>query len=140
MRTKLIKLFYVLIFLFPTYTLRDISAFIHISKEFSSLKPIEVKVEEKVALVEPKEEKQEGKVIYENYCVSCHYFKSKEVGPPLREVLPKYKGDLARLKNFIKKPFRVNPEYPPMPELGLSDRKIDLVVIYIMEDLKKYTE
>jgi cytochrome c551/c552 len=76
-----------------------------------------------------------GEEIFTGQCLACHRFDSKLVGPPLQEVLPKYKDDVATLKTYVKKPYRINPDYPPMPALGLSDADVDAVVQYLFDQL-----
>jgi cytochrome c len=74
-----------------------------------------------------------GKQVYENQCLSCHKFNQKVVGPSYAEVLPKYNGDADALASFIRKPSKVNPEYPPMPQLGLNESEIKSVVAYLFQ-------
>jgi len=76
-----------------------------------------------------------GEDIFTGQCMACHRFDSKLVGPPLQEVLPKYREDLATLKKYVKNPYKINPDYPPMPSLGLSDTDVDAVVEYLFEQL-----
>ena len=77
-----------------------------------------------------------GKVVYETICAGCHRFDIRVVGPPLSEVVPKYGGDLEKLKAFIRNPVKVNPGYPSMPKLGLPEEKIDAVARYLIEKVK----
>jgi cytochrome c551/c552 len=74
-----------------------------------------------------------GKQVYENHCSSCHQFEQKLVGPPYIEVLPKYEGDAEVLANFIRKPSKINPDYPQMPLLGLSESEIKSVAAYLLQ-------
>lgn len=78
-----------------------------------------------------------GKQIYENQCLSCHRFDQKLVGPPYRQVLPKYANDQKALINFIRKPSKINPEYPAMPQLGLNEAQIKSVAAYLLLQLEK---
>jgi cytochrome c len=80
---------------------------------------------------------ERGKEIFTGQCMACHRFDSRLVGPPLREVLPKYKDDVATLKKFVKNPYKINPDFPPMPALGLSDSDVDAVVEYVLGQLKE---
>jgi cytochrome c len=72
--------------------------------------------------------------------MACHRFDSRLVGPALYEVLPKYAGNFEGLKAFIKNPVKVDPEYPPMPALGLSDRDVEAVAGYVTDQLEKQSE
>lgn len=86
---------------------------------------------------EPAEEvsskEEAGKAVYERVCSGCHRFDSRVVGPPLNDVLPKYGDDEEMLKNFIRNPVKVNPDYPPMPKLGLKEEEIYAVATYLLE-------
>jgi cytochrome c551/c552 len=81
-----------------------------------------------------------GKEIFTGQCMACHRFDSRLVGPPLESVLPKYVDDVETLKKFVKNPHKINPDYPPMPSLGLSDSDVDAVVEYVLGELKTRTE
>jgi mono/diheme cytochrome c family protein len=78
-----------------------------------------------------------GKEIFEGQCSACHRFDSRLVGPPLREVLPKYREDIAALRAFVKSPSKKNEGYPPMPALGLSDTDIEAVTDYVLQRLEE---
>lgn len=75
-----------------------------------------------------------GKQIYNIRCAACHAFDRKVVGPPHFEVLPKYVDKKEDLVKFILNPVRVNPEYPPMPSLGLQPHEAEAVTEYLMEE------
>jgi cytochrome c551/c552 len=76
------------------------------------------------------------KVVFEKICAGCHRFDIRVVGPPLSEVVPKYGGDVEKLKAFIREPVKVNPDYPSMPKLGLPEEEIDAVARYLIETVK----
>jgi len=86
---------------------------------------------------EAKEASVEGEKIYKERCVICHSFDKKIVGPPYNEVVPKYGKDLNKLVNFIKNPIKVNPSYPPMPQLGLREEEIKAVAKFLIEKTYK---
>jgi cytochrome c len=75
--------------------------------------------------------------LYEERCATCHAYDRKVVGPPHKDVLPKYSGDPARLAAFILNPGRVDPSYPPMVAPGLTKREADAVAKYL---LAKYVD
>lgn len=77
-------------------------------------------------------QREKGEEVFEAICAGCHRFDAKVVGPPLDEVLPKYAGDLEKLKGFVRSPVKVNPGYPAMPDLGLSEEQIDAVARYLL--------
>jgi hypothetical protein len=49
--------------------------------------------------------------------------------------LPKYRDDIDELVNYIANPSKKNPEYPPMPNLGLSMDDVGAVARYLMEEV-----
>ena len=79
-----------------------------------------------------------GEEIYKNICSACHSFDHKVVGPPYKQTLPKYKGDVDKLVAFILDPKQNNPGYPPMPNPGLKPAQAHAVAEYILKEVKKY--
>ncbi len=76
---------------------------------------------------------ERGRQVFEGRCASCHRFDGRLVGPPMAEVLPKYEGRPEDLEGFINNPVKVNPDYPPMPRLGLRRTEIEAVVNYLQQ-------
>ncbi|NIM19093.1 MAG: c-type cytochrome [Candidatus Latescibacteria bacterium] len=76
-----------------------------------------------------------GKEVFSARCVACHRFDEKLVGPPLLSVLPKYKGKMEELVSYVRNPSKKNPDYPPMPNLGLSAGEARAVASYLLEDV-----
>lgn len=70
--------------------------------------------------------------IYNLKCASCHKFDQKLVGPPHKEVIPKYKGDKEKLSAFIQNPTKVDPAYTPMPNLGITKKEADALAEYLI--------
>ena len=79
-----------------------------------------------------------GEQIYKTICSSCHSFDHKVVGPPYKQTLPKYKGDVDKLVKFVLNPTQNNPGYPPMPNPGLNPTQARAVATYILKEVKKY--
>lgn len=79
-----------------------------------------------------------GLEIYNTKCAACHQFDRKLVGPPHKDVLVKYEGDIDKLVAFINNPTKVDPAYPPMPAQGLKPNEAKAVAKYILEEVKKY--
>ena len=79
-----------------------------------------------------------GADIYKTRCSACHRFDQKLVGPPYKETMPKYAGNVDKLVAFIKNPGKVNPAFPPMPNPGLKPAEARAVAKYILEEYKKY--
>jgi len=76
---------------------------------------------------------ERGRRVFEDRCSSCHRFDTKLVGPPLAEVLPKYVEAPEELKAFIENPVKIDPDYPPMPRLGLRSTEIEAVAAYLLQ-------
>jgi cytochrome c len=79
-----------------------------------------------------------GEEIYKNICSACHAFDHKVVGPPYKETLPKYNGNVDKLVTFILNPAQNNPGYPPMPNPGLKQDQAKAVATYILHEVEKY--
>jgi len=71
-----------------------------------------------------------GEEVFKNVCSACHRMDERLVGPPLNTVLTKY--DPESLKAFLGSPTRVNPDYPPMPNPGLTPAQAAAVAKYLL--------
>lgn len=78
-----------------------------------------------------------GKSIFENRCSTCHSWDQKIVGPALGVVMQKYLHNPVALTKFILKPFKVNPDFPPMPNPGLNSTEVDSVTAFLVEEAKR---
>lgn len=78
----------------------------------------------------------DGKALFNQVCTACHQWDKRVVGPALNDVLPKYEGKTAELSKFIKNPVKINPDYPPMPNLGLDDAKSTAIAEYLQSRRK----
>ncbi len=78
-----------------------------------------------------------GEDIYKGRCAACHKFDVKLVGPPYKETLPKYNGDIKKLAGYIYNPVKINPEYPPMPNQGLKMAEAEAVAKFLLEKYQK---
>jgi cytochrome c len=76
-----------------------------------------------------------GAEIYKVRCESCHRWDQKLIGPPHKDVIPKYVGKEAQLVAFIRNPVKINPNYPPMPNPGLKPNEAKAVAEYLLERL-----
>ena len=79
---------------------------------------------------------EKGKKVFDTVCSVCHRFDSQVVGPPLNDVVPKYKGDVAKLKGFIRNPVKVNPALPAMPKPAIKEDEVDAVARYLLSQVK----
>jgi cytochrome c len=99
-----------------------------------SVTPAQAEEKEAPALADEKAEPASaGKAVFEQHCTACHRFDRRVVGPPLNEVVPKYREDIEALKDFIRNPVKKNPDYPAMPKLELTDEEIASVAAYLLE-------
>lgn len=73
-----------------------------------------------------------GEEIFNRACSGCHAFDRRRVGPPLNEVVPGYRGRRGALADFIANPVKMNPDYPAMPDPGLSEAEISAVVDFLL--------
>ena len=76
-----------------------------------------------------------GKEIYNTKCIACHRFDVKLVGPPYQETVPKYKGDVQKLADFVYSPTQNNPGYPPMPNQGLKKKEAVAVAKFLIDSV-----
>lgn len=72
-----------------------------------------------------------GKDLFMTNCSPCHAFDKKVIGPPLSYAVEKYKDNKEAMAEFVEDPKKVNPEYPEMPKLGLSEEDIRKIIDYI---------
>ena len=77
-----------------------------------------------------------GEEIYNKQCSACHRFDQKLVGPAYDSVLPKYENNRDELIKFIRNPYKIEPGYPPMPKLGLSEKEIMSVAEFLLQHEK----
>ena len=74
-----------------------------------------------------------GEDIFNAKCSACHLFDQKKVGPPYKQVLPKYAGKKAALVAFVLNPAKVDPAYPSMPSQGLKPSEADSIATYLLD-------
>ncbi len=74
-----------------------------------------------------------GEEIFTRICSACHKFDVKLVGPPYNETIPTFNGDVKKLSAFVQNPYKVFPDYPPMPNPGLKPKEADAVAQYLIE-------
>lgn len=73
-----------------------------------------------------------GEEVFNNNCVACHQIGEKLVGPSMKEAAGIYKGNIAGLTGWIKKPGKKR-EGPPMPpQSHLSDEQVKQVSEWIL--------
>lgn len=79
-----------------------------------------------------------GVDIFNGKCSACHKYDQKLVGPPYKETLPKYNGDVEKVAAFVLNPTKINPAYPAMPNQGLKPAEAKAIATYILEEVKNY--
>jgi len=80
------------------------------------------------------ETKDVGKEIYTTKCMSCHAFEQKVVGSPHKLVMQKYADNKEAMIQFILKPVKVDPDFPDMPQQGLTPSEVKAVVEYMYKE------
>ncbi len=78
-----------------------------------------------------------GEAVFKKVCTACHRFDARLVGPPYNTVVPKYRGKINELKAFIRNPDKRDPAYPAMPKLGLKEKEIHAVAVYLLEHTRE---
>ncbi len=81
-----------------------------------------------------------GEQIFTERCTACHSFEKQILGPPFNTVLPKYFGKADTLEAFLKRPSKVDPNYPSMPNPGLTTIQVKSTVKYLMKRMGQDTE
>lgn len=78
-----------------------------------------------------------GQELYNNKCSACHMFDQRVVGPPYRDVLPKYAGEQEKLTEFILNPVKVDASYPAMPSQGLKPHEAESAAMYLLQQYEE---
>lgn len=78
-----------------------------------------------------------GQEIYDRLCASCHRFDQQLVGPAYNNVVGKYEGKLDELAKFIQDPVKVDPKFPPMPDLGLRPNEAKATAEFLLKTYKQ---
>lgn len=73
-----------------------------------------------------------GQKIFEESCVACHQINEKLVGPSMKEASSIYKGDIAGLMAWIKKPGKKREGIQMPAQTHLSDQQIKQVAEWIL--------
>ncbi|MCX6165537.1 MAG: hypothetical protein NTU73_11880, partial [Ignavibacteriae bacterium] len=75
--------------------------------------------------------------IFNQKCIACHKFDVKLVGPPYKETVPKYNGDVVKLAEYIFNPQKINPDYPAMPNQGLKKKEAEAMAKWLIEKVNR---
>jgi cytochrome c551/c552 len=81
--------------------------------------------------------KVDGAALFNQKCTVCHRFDQRLVGPPLDSVLPKYRGDRPALQAFLRKPSKIDPDYPAMPNLSLTEQETAALAEFLLNRVEK---
>lgn len=79
----------------------------------------------------------DAETIFTQKCISCHKFDQKVVGPPYDLTVPKYKGDVQKLAEYILNPQKIDPAYPPMPVQGLKKKEATSLAQWLINKVEK---
>lgn len=74
--------------------------------------------------------------IFNTKCIACHKFDQKVVGPPYNETVPTFNGNVQKLAEFIYSPTKVNPNYPPMPNQGLTKKEATAMAQWLIQQVE----
>lgn len=75
----------------------------------------------------------EGAQLFQQKCSICHRFDQRLIGPPLNSVLNKYRLDNDKLAGFLRNPAKVDPSYPAMPNLSLTEQEAGAIANYLLD-------
>ena len=131
-------IFFLMFFVFTFAIVKDQLAFRNAVKDHLlvvNAKADELAQEKKGSIVQVNS--ADGEKIYNEKCIACHKFDVKLVGPPYKETIPKYNGDLKKLAGYIYNPVKIDPSYPAMPNQGLKMKEAEAVAKYLMDNAGK---
>ncbi|MCD4688747.1 MAG: cytochrome c, partial [Desulfuromonadaceae bacterium] len=75
----------------------------------------------------------DGAQLFQQKCSACHRFDQRLIGPPLNSVLEKYRPGKAKLTGFLRTPQKIDPDYPTMPNLGLTEQEAGAIADYLLD-------
>jgi cytochrome c551/c552 len=81
--------------------------------------------------------KEEGEALFNRKCSVCHRFDQRLVGPPLDSVLPKYRDNRSQLQAFLRNPVKIDPDYPAMPNLNLTEQETAALAEFLLNRAEK---
>ena len=131
--------FFITLILFSVIFVKEQSAFTISNKDHVEQLAVNYETKTQKELAESGravEKKINGEEIYNVKCLACHEFDKKKVGPPHKEVLPKYIDNKKALAEFILNPKKIDPAYPSMPSQGLSPKEAEAVAEYMITHYK----
>jgi cytochrome c len=79
----------------------------------------------------------DAEAIFTQKCSACHKFDQKVVGPPYKESVPKYNGDVQKLADYIFNPQKIDPAYPQMPNQGLKKKEATAMAKWLIDQVGK---
>ena len=75
----------------------------------------------------------DGGQLFQQKCSVCHRFDERLVGPPLNSVLGKYRPNRNKLTGYLRNPQKIDPDYPAMPNLGLTEQEAGAIADYLFD-------
>ncbi|MEZ4762883.1 MAG: hypothetical protein R3C26_06705 [Calditrichia bacterium] len=79
----------------------------------------------------------DSKFTIPNALLVISFYEQRVVGPPYNSVLPKYEGDMEKLKQFILNPVKVNADYIAMPNQGLKPHEAESAAMFLMKEYEE---
>lgn len=73
-----------------------------------------------------------GETVYKTYCVACHAYGQRLVGPPVSEIQKVYQNNPEGIAAWAKAPGKKRADYPPMPPIAASDAELQAVGKYML--------
>ncbi len=74
-----------------------------------------------------------GENIYKTYCVACHAYGQRLVGPPVVEIQKVYSNNAAGIATWAKAPGKKRADYPPMPPIAASEGDLKAAGEYMLK-------
>lgn len=75
--------------------------------------------------------------IFNQKCSACHRFDVKLIGPPYDQTVLKYNGDVKKLTEYIFSPYKIDPNFPPMPNQGLKKKEANAMAEWLISKVGK---
>lgn len=75
--------------------------------------------------------------LYQGICAGCHAYNMRMIGPPTVTIQALYHNDPQGIADYIAKPHKVRPDYPPMPGQGHLSAEIRRKVAEFMLEVEK---
>jgi cytochrome c len=75
----------------------------------------------------------QGRTVFKTYCIACHSYNQRLVGPPVIEIQKVYEGNPQGIANWAKAPGKKRPDFPPMPAIAASEGELLAAAEYMLK-------